>query len=61
LFGNENGSASWPIRFLLSRAYAAGAFAFGRAVPYILLCFVFALYERKNKALKDREYLAAAG
>jgi hypothetical protein len=38
-----------------------GIFAFGRAVLYYLILFVFALAERKNEKNKIGKYHAAAG
>jgi hypothetical protein len=41
--------------------YAVGDPAFGKAVLFLLLYFVFALYERKNEIQINRKYHAAAG
>jgi hypothetical protein len=43
------------------RTYAVGVLAFGRAVLYILILFVFALAERKNEKIIIGKYHAAAG
>jgi hypothetical protein len=47
--------------FLIYRTYAVGVLAFGRAVLYILILFVFALCERKNEKIIIGKYHAAAG
>jgi hypothetical protein len=36
------------VQFLTHAPYAVGIFAFGRAVLFLFLFSVFALYERKN-------------